>query len=243
MPKTRDGYESLKISRREFLQGSTELTTSISSQSDLFFSFIQNAHAITIMILAQLSLQLGLGGSSSFESYHTDPGPSFSTLGLLRYPKHDDDVSLTSLGHNKHTDVGSLTFLLAQQWGLQFLSPETNRWELLEPRPGHAIINVGDSLRFPSKDKLASVVHRVIPIKGKQDEDRYSIAYFLRLNDDVTFNDSRGKTWTARGWHDFKFDVFKSPSTLDATGQVLTGMMEENDRLVGNGGYRATVAL
>lgn len=186
------------------------------------------------MILAKLSDQFGLTGSSRFESYHADPGPSFSTLGILRYPKHDEPSSLTSLGHNKHTDVGSLTFLLTQQWGLQYLSPESNSWELLEPRPGHAIINVGDSLRFPAEGELASVVHRVIPLDGIQREDRYSIAYFLRLNDNVIFNDSTGKKWTARGWHDFKFDVFKSPSTLDTTGQFLTGMMEENDRLVAN---------
>ncbi|KAM0254481.1 hypothetical protein ACHAQJ_006763 [Trichoderma viride] len=224
-PKTRDGYESLKA----------HLTTSIRSQSGLFFSFIQHAHAITLMILSRLSSQLGLTGSSRFESYHADPGPSFSTLGLLRYPKHDEAAAPTNVGHNKHTDVGSLTFLLAKQWGLQFLSPETQRWELVEPRPGHAIINVGDSLRFPSEGKLASVVHRVVPLKEKQEEDRYSIAYFLRLNDDVAFNDSTGKMWTAKGWHDFKFDVFKNPSTLDTNGRFLTGMMEENDRLVENG--------
>ncbi|PTB42732.1 hypothetical protein M441DRAFT_166247 [Trichoderma asperellum CBS 433.97] len=234
-PKTRDGYESLKISRREFLKGSTDLTTSVRSESDLFFAFIKNAHTITLMILSRLSSQLGLTGSSRFESYHTDPGPSFSTLGLLRYPKHDEAASPTNVGHNKHTDVGSLTFLLARQWGLQFLSPETQRWELVEPRPGHAIINVGDSLRFPSGGKLASVVHRVVPLKERQEEDRYSIAYFLRLNDDAMFCDSTGKTWTAKGWHDFKFDVFKNPSTLDANGQFLTGMMEENDRLVESG--------
>ncbi|KAJ5752418.1 hypothetical protein N7520_009335 [Penicillium odoratum] len=242
-PKTRDGYESLKISRRESLKGTMDLTTSISSQSDLFFSFIQSAHAITMLILKQLSLQLGLSGSSSFEFYHVDSKPSFSTLGLLRYPKHEDDVPQTSVGHNKHTDVGSLTFLLTQQWGLQFLSPQTNHWELLEPRPGHAIINVGDSLHFPSKGELASVVHRVIPLQDTQNEDRYSIAYFLRLNDDVTFNDSTGKTWTAREWHDFKFNVFKSPSTLDSKGQFLTGMREENDRMVGNRARQVTPTL
>ncbi|XPT00036.1 hypothetical protein M3J09_009198 [Ascochyta lentis] len=233
-PKTRDGYESLKISRREFLKGSTDLTTAIRFESDLFFSFIQHAHTITLMLLSRLSSQLGLTGSSRFESYHSDPGPSFSTLGLLRYPKHKDAASTTSVGHNKHTDVGSLTFLLAGQWGLQYLSPETKRWEFLEPRPHHAIINVGDSLRFPSGGQLTSVVHRVVPLKETQDEDRYSIAYFLRLNDDVRFDDSTGKMWTAKGWHDFKFNVFKSPSTLDTTGQFLTGMMEANDRSVGS---------
>lgn len=224
-----------QISRREFLKGSTDLTTSIRSRSELFFAFIRNAHAITLMILSRLSSQLGLTGSSRFESYHADPGPSFSTLGLLRYPKHDEATASTNVGHNKHTDVGSLTFLLAGQWGLQFLSPETQLWELVEPRPGHAIINVGDSLHFPSGGKLASVVHRVIPLKDKQEEDRYSIAYFLRLNDNVMFSDSTGKMWTAKGWHDFKFDVFKSPSTLDVNGRFLTGMMEENDRLVDSG--------
>lgn len=186
------------------------------------------------MILSRLSSQLGLTGSSRFECYHTDPGPSLSTLGLLHYIKHEEGSTPTSVGHNKHTDVGSLTFLLAEQWGLQFLSPDTNRWEFLEPRPGHAIINVGDSLRFPSGGELASVVHRVVPLRERQVEDRYSIAYFLRLNDDASFTDSTGRTWTAKGWHDFKFDVFKSPSTLDAKGQFLTGMMVENDRLVGS---------
>ncbi|KAJ6021298.1 hypothetical protein N7540_006802 [Penicillium herquei] len=226
--------QPIEISRREFLQGTVDLTTSISSQSNLFFSFIQSAHAITLLILKQLSLQLGLSGSSSFESYHADPGPSFSTLGLLRYPKHDNKSFQTSVSHNKHSDVGSLTFLLTQQWGLQFLSHHTNKWELLEPRSGHAIINVGDSLRFQAQGKLASVVHHVIPLQRRQDEDRYSIAYFLRLNDDVAFNDSTGKTWTAREWHDFKFNVFKSPITLDIKGQILTGMREQNDRMVRN---------
>lgn len=83
-----------------------------------------------------------------------------------------------------------------------------------------------------SGGELASIVHRVVPLKERQDEDRYSIAYFLRMNDDVRFSDSTGKTWTTKGWHDFKFDVFRSPSTLDAKGQFLTGMMEENDRMV-----------
>lgn len=178
------------------------------------------------MILSRLSSQLGLTGSSRFETYHADPGPSRSTLGILRYPKHDKDTVLTNVGHNKHTDVGTLTFLLAAQWGLQFFSPMTKRWEFIQPRPGHAIINVGDSLRFSSGGDLASVVHRVVPLKKTQTEDRYSIAYFLRTNDDVKFADTTGTKWSAKEWHDFKFDVFKSPSTLDANGQFLTGMME-----------------
>lgn len=188
------------------------------------------------MILSRLSSQLGLTGASRFEAHHADPGPSLSTLGLLRYPKHDKSATGTAaprnVGHNKHTDVGSLTFLLAAQWGLQYLSLTTKRWEFIEPRPGHAIINVGDSLRFLSGGTLASVVHRVVPLRQTQDEDRYSIAYFLRMNDGGVFRDTTGRAWTADEWHDFKFGVFKNPSALDAKGRFLTGMMvEESDTL------------
>jgi isopenicillin N synthase-like dioxygenase len=191
------------------------------------------------MILSRLSSQLGLTGASRFEARHADPGPSLSTLGLLRYPKHDKSAATATaaprnVGHNKHTDVGSLTFLLAAQWGLQYLSLTTKRWEFIEPRPGHAIINVGDSLRFLSGGKLASVVHRVVPLRQTQDEDRYSIAYFLRMNDGGVFQDTTGKVWTANEWHDFKFGIFKNPSALDAKGRFLTGMMmEKSDKLEG----------
>lgn len=182
------------------------------------------------MIFSRLSSQMGLTRSQRFEAYHSGPGPSLSTLGLLRYPKHDKNTELTNVGHNKHTDVGTLHFLLAAQWGLQFLSSVTKCWEFIEPRPRHAIISVGDSLRFPAGGELKSVVHRVVPLRQTQTEDRYSIAYFLRMDDDKKFNDTTGKKWSAREWHDFKFDVFKSPSTLDTKGQFLTGMMENEDR-------------
>ncbi|WQF81137.1 Putative oxoglutarate/iron-dependent dioxygenase, non-hem dioxygenase domain-containing protein [Colletotrichum destructivum] len=240
-PKTRDGYESLKFSRREFLKGSSDLTTSVRAQEDSFFSFIKNAHEITLMILSRLSSQLGRTDSARFEAHHADPGPSLSTLGLLRYPKHDRPAGEPrNVGHNKHTDVGSLTFLLAAQWGLQYLSLTSRRWEFIEPRPGHAIINVGDSLRFLSGGELASVVHRVVPLRKTQDEDRYSIAYFLRMNDGGVFSDTTGKAWTANEWHDFKFGVFKNPSVLDVKGQFLTGMMiKDSDKLEGHAAVSA----
>lgn len=233
-PKTRDGYESLKFSRREFLKGSSDLTTSVRAQEGSFFSFINQAHNVTLLMLSILSTQLGLTDGSRFEAHHADPGPSLSTLGLLRYPKHEKGTNAApkNVGHNQHTDVGSLTFLLAAQWGLQYLSLTSKRWEFIEPRQGHAIINVGDSLRFLSGGQLASVIHRVVPLQRTQEEDRYSIAYFLRMNDGGVFSDTKGKTWTADQWHDFKFGVFKNPSVLDAKGSILTGMMiDDNDKL------------
>lgn len=228
-PGTVDGYESLKVSRREFLKNATDLTTACGlAKSNLFFRFSSNAHEITMMMLEKLSNELGLEGADRFETFHKDEDESRTNLTLLRYPKHDE-LKDTSVGHNKHTDIGSLTFLLAGQWGLQALSPDQETWAFVEPRPKHAVINVGDSLCFPSGGKLISAVHRVIPIHDQQHEDRYSIAYFLRIADKASFRDASGKLWSAKEWHDFKFDAFRAPDSLDPANQILTGMMEKDD--------------
>lgn len=230
-PVHRSKLTSSQFSRREYLKGSADLTTSVRSQSSYFFSYTKQVHVITLLILERLSSELGLTGSSRFESDHEDSKRSLSTLVLLHYPKHDDTTAPTNVGHLKHTDVSSLTMVLTQQWGLQIMSPETKRWEFLEPRPKHAIVNVGDFLRFLSGGKLASIVHRVIPFQERQGEDRYSIAYFLRMNDDAKFTDLNGKTWTTKEWNDFKFDVFKSPIKMDTKAQFLTAMMEDGRKI------------
>ncbi|CAI6338801.1 unnamed protein product [Periconia digitata] len=227
---TRDGYESLKVSRREHLQGHAELTTSIRDKTPFIFDFMRKSHEITMMMCERLSDEMGLSGSDRFESFHSTESPTLTNLAWLRYPKYDS-ISPDTVGHNKHTDIGSLTLLFAKQWGLQILSPDAKTWAFVKPRPGHAVVNVGDSLHFPSGRRLASVVHRVIPVADKQMEDRYSIAYFLRVHDLTPWVDSTGKEWTAKEWHDFKFDAFRSPDTKENGEQVLTGMMEDGDIL------------
>lgn len=214
------------------LQSNIELSSSVRSHSSLFFEFIDRSHAILMMLLQCLSTQMDLKCASRFEEYHKELQPSLSTLALLRYPKHDDIASGTGIGHNKHTDLGSLTFLLCEQWGLQILSPDNETWMFVEPRPNHAVVNVGDSLRFISGSELASVVHRVLPLHDKQHEDRHSIAYFLRMDDEVNYHDASGKAWSAKEWHDFKFNVFRQPLGIANGLNALTGGMEKDDMLL-----------
>lgn len=54
------------------------------------------------------------------------------------------------MGHNKHTDIGTLTLLFTEQLGLQLelQHPGSDEWEFVAPLAGHAIVNVGDS-SFP----------------------------------------------------------------------------------------------
>jgi hypothetical protein len=63
-----------------------------------------------------------------------------------------------------------------------------------------ALIDVGDSLRFILGFQLASIVHLCSAGAGKEKkhEDRYSIAYFLRMSNDVEYRDSSGELWSAQ---------------------------------------------
>lgn len=144
---------------------------------------------------------------------------------MFRYIPGDLRVD-QSIGHQQHTDIGSLTLLFSEQWGLQVQRPGTEAWEFIEPRVGHAVINVGDSLRFASGDKLYSCIHRVVPVDTP--EPRYSIAYFLRPEDNVEYKDSNGRKIRASDWHDEKYGVFQQDhKSQEANYSVLMGGMNK----------------
>lgn len=158
--------------------------------------------------------------------------PSRTTLVLFRYPQ--DEKEKAGVGHNKHTDIGSLTLLFSEQYGLQVLSPEKQEWQFIKPKAQHAVINVGDSLRFLSGKKLYSCVHRVVPTAEQQYEHRYSIAYFLRAEDNASYADSNGRTLTAKDWHDGKYEVFRQKHDQQALDTILTGGMEKGEAVLVN---------
>lgn len=57
---------------------------------------------------------------------------------------------------------------------------DTNRWRYVRPEPGHAIVNLGDSMVQWIGGVPRSNMHRVVPPAGAQSEyPRYSIAYVL----------------------------------------------------------------
>ena len=188
-----------------------------------FDNFVAGSNIITKTMLACLSNALGLKGSARFENSHRNGHKSNSTLAMFRYIL--TDMSGECVGHQKHTDIGSLTLLFSEQWGLQVQPPGTTKWEFVAPRPGHAIINVGDSLRFASGHILQSCIHQVVPMDVA--ENRYSIAYFLRPESEKLFEDSKGRWITASQWHDEKYEVFKQPHAVQATeNMILVGGME-----------------
>ena len=190
----------------------------------LFDSFVSTSHHIAKALLSFLSSALGLEGSHHLTRYHNDDAPSKTTLYFLHYP---ENLHATETGQNMHTDIGSITLLFAPQWGLQVICPDTKTWKYVAPRPGHAIINVADTLRFLSGRRLRSALHRVMPLGGRQVGDRYSTSYFLRADDDTVFLDSEGEVGTAEQWLKRKYETYKLPHELQSAQTVLTGGMAQ----------------
>lgn len=139
-------------------------------------------------------------------------------------PEHDKNI-----GHQKHTDISSLTLLFAEQWGLQIRPPGTRQFGFVPPKEGSVVVNVGDSLRFASGHTMKACIHRVVPYDPT--EHRYSIAYFLRAENDTMFTDSEGRYISAGQWHDEKFMAFKATPEAQALApkSMLFGGMDEDE--------------
>ncbi|KAH8203874.1 hypothetical protein TruAng_001938 [Truncatella angustata] len=228
---TKDGYEMIKVSRDEIQRANPHLPDVMKNSPDI--RILENAIAgcniVTKTILSALSTGLGLSGAGRFENSHRNDRPSSTTLAMMHYIPSDPAVA-QKIGHQKHTDISSLTLLYSQQWGLQIRPPGAREFGFVEPRDGCAVVNVGDSLRFASGHKMQSCIHRVVPFDPT--EHRYSIAYFLRAEDDTMFTDSEGRYITAGQWHDEKFFAFTNPPELQAQAppsMLLGGMTEADD--------------
>lgn len=165
-----------------------------------------------------------LRGSSRFEHYHRSDCTSTTTSVLQRYPHRDDLDKDVSVGHFTHTDTGSITILFNTEWGLQVHSPDSETWKWIPPHPDFAVVNIGDSLKFMSNQKLKSALHRVIPAHDKWTSGpRFAMIFFLRANDDAEFVDLEGKRWNAREWLMRKFSGYRETHSVQATNPVSTG--------------------
>ncbi|KAJ5549173.1 hypothetical protein N7513_006407 [Penicillium frequentans] len=222
----RDCYETLKIAEAEMRVRAPQLPSAVQEKMAFFEDFISGSHSVVLKILECLSDVMSLDVDERFEGRHRPDQPSRTTMVLFRYPRQIKQGE--GIGHNMHTDIGSLTLLFCQELGLQVLHPETNQWGFIIPKPGHAVVNVGDSLRFLSGHRLASCVHRVLPVTERQESHRYSIAYFLRPEDDTMYVDSKERVVSARAWHDEKYGVFREPHEMQEADMILTGGMEHN---------------
>lgn len=181
---------------------------------------MEDIHKYTDAILSILSRELKL--EKDLKHYHRKDHPSAANMALLKYlPWHGDDQKV---GNMAHTDMGTLTVVFSKVPGLQALLPGSQDWSFIPPREGHAVVNVGDSLRFLSGGALTSSLHRVVPPPDSAGKDKFSVIYFLRPEFDTKFTTHEGKAISSVEWHNQKYALFREAS-LDARqhGAMLTG--------------------
>jgi len=208
---------------------------SVKEEMPLWNRFLSYCNTVSLELLDLISGAMQLQPEDRLVNSHQTTQTSRTNLIVFRYPKQESTES--GIGHNKHTDLGTLTLLFIRQFGLQILSPSAtdgsgSEWRYVVPKAGHAIVNVGDSLRFLSGNRLRSAVHRVYPVNGIQRETRYAIAFFLRPADAAEFHDSKGRKITAAEWNDGKFKVFRQTHEQQESDAILTGGMEKRSASV-----------
>lgn len=182
------------------------------------------SYAMCRTLLDSLTTSLGLSHDQRLGLSHQLSLPSTSSVALQCYPLAAALPPNTSQGHFVHTDSGSLSLLFVSDWGLQVHSAAHDRWQSVAPRPGCAIVNVGDSLRFLSGLRLRSSLHRVVPHQRRETPGpRYSVAFFLRPNNEATLVDAEGTQWLGREFVNRKLLNYRLPQGEQQKTSLATG--------------------
>lgn len=160
----------------------------IQSNRKTFQDFFYHAHGIICHLLAHLDKHLGLE-RGTFASLSPQDKPSGTSLRLLKCLPQTVDSHRTNLVG--HTDLGSMTMLFNIVGGLQILPAEVDNndtnWQYVRPKPGCALINLGDAMVQWSGGILRSNMHRVATAPGLQaGSTRYSVAYLVRPESNVS---------------------------------------------------------
>ncbi|KAF5006792.1 hypothetical protein FDECE_6846 [Fusarium decemcellulare] len=221
----KDGFEGLMLMERP-ISGIKDPAAFpgpevIAQRLDPLKQAISTFREISILLLSRISAALGLDESHCYEQYHRKNAVCPTALGLLKYTLAD--LEPEKVGQIAHTDAGSLSIVFTEVAGLQVLKPKEEEWYYIAPKPGHAVVNVGDALRFISGGVLESSLHRIIPHKDEKNRHKYSIVYLLRPEMDAEFTDTDGKVWKGLEWTNKKHAVFRAPAEEQAQGTYLTG--------------------
>ncbi|KGQ06857.1 Gibberellin 20 oxidase 1-B [Beauveria bassiana D1-5] len=212
-----DGFEAFLLSRNSLCESpqtmqKLQYPEPIETRRLRVQLVMEALHLAGQIILGAISAALNLPPESDLCLRHRIGQQSTSTFGMLHYPKLSVNDAANA-GRIAHTDEGTLTILFASDYGLQIQNPSTRRWEFVEPRTEHAVINVGDTLRFMSEKRLKACLHRVVPMPEKTILERYSLAYFMRPEYDAPFTDSVGRMRASIDWHVQKY--FRSTGTVE----------------------------
>ena len=234
--KRPDSTEFFNISKDHVhgIEQSREYPAEIEAERPLIRDFTKDAHGCGMVVLRTLARRLGLP-PAVFTNKNIFSQPSCDHCRLTHKAPHVADKQ--AIGLPSHTDCGSITILFNWLGGLQIQSHDPAKlgeWEYVKPLPGHAIINLGDSMVMFTNGELKSAKHRVVPAPGEQvSVDRYSVVYFVRPTNDVLMKpvekfQANGHVRVAGKFYDEfivgeKDKVFTSKDWMDARAKQMAG--------------------
>lgn len=193
------------------------------------------AHLIasaSVATTTSLSRSLQLPESDNLTACHRPTVPSYDMIRLLKYSAQP--VEERGFPYIAHTDLGSLTFLFTRQAGLQVLADVPDQWTCVQPKEGHAIVNLGDGMSLLTNGYLRSCLHRASPLLGYPMPTRYSFAYMVRAEDETLMTGVKSPLIPPRredgqpvhssgDWLKKKYNVLRSGARGQSQDWVMTG--------------------
>ncbi|PYH36792.1 oxidoreductase [Aspergillus neoniger CBS 115656] len=155
------------------------------------WAFFEHARTTLEVIYAHLEENLGLPPNTLAErSALNKQSDTFARL-LVNWPQTKNTTNSESkepqVTLGGHADMGALTMLFNGKENV------SENWEYVRPRPGCALINVGDSLMKWTGGVLHSAFHRVVTAPGEQGSvARQSVALLTRPDRSVTMQRIKG---------------------------------------------------
>ncbi|KAJ5611874.1 hypothetical protein N7528_008979 [Penicillium herquei] len=180
-----DTIEAKRSELRQFIETSNDV---IEPQSILTFVDAE-------IILSCLDHHLGLETRTLSALSPLSEISETSVRLLLSQSQSKPEYDNIALGG--HTDIGTITLLFNVIGGLQILPAgkenKVENWLYIKPEPGHAVINIGDTLLEWTGGVLRSSLHRVSTAPGEQAlVDRLSVAYLVRPKNSASMRRLKG---------------------------------------------------
>ena len=162
----------------------------ILDQKDLLLEFTRDSRSTIDLMISILEQHLGLATGQLAQLHRvTERSGDHVRFNQAANIPHSEERAKSG----EHTDFGTLTILFNWVGGLQIRLPDTDKWVWVKPRPGHAVINLGDALVKFTAGILRSNIHRVVPPVGAQAGcTRNSLVYFSRPEDSVVLRRIKG---------------------------------------------------
>ncbi|KAJ5291697.1 hypothetical protein N7478_000948 [Penicillium angulare] len=154
-----------------------------------------DSHFIADIILSSLDKQLGLEPGTLNGLSPLDQ-PSETSVRLL-FSQSQSNSQCDDITLGGHTDIGTITLLFNVVGGLQILPAglenKLENWLYVKPEPGHALVNIGDTLVEWTGGLLRSSLHRVLTAPGEQAlVGRQSVAYLVRPRNSASMQRLKG---------------------------------------------------